>query len=154
MDAPSFPLGRTLLWQEKWIRCCRGTTTGAASSPMDSVFYLLVDMWSWRGKKTTCNRFMVIQQSWNLIIKALWGAENSMNKTFRASSPHPLCHCITLHICNPSKRSSHLHAGSSLWRRPAPLRARSICCFCLSEAWMDGWAGVGRGEEGEDDGRL
>lgn len=89
MDAPSFPLGRTLLWKEKWKRGYRGITTGAASSPMDSVFYLLVDMWSWRGKKTTCNWFMVIQQSWNLIIKALWGAENSMNKTFQGEQPTP-----------------------------------------------------------------
>lgn len=41
------------------------------------------------GKKIICNRFMVIQQSWNVIIKALWGAENSMNKTFQGQQPTP-----------------------------------------------------------------
>lgn len=87
-DAPSFPLGRTPLWKEKWTRCYRGIIAGAASSPMDSVFHLVVDMWSWRENKQICNRFMV-KQSWNLIIKALWGAENSLNKTFQGGQPTP-----------------------------------------------------------------
>lgn len=30
---------------------------------------------------------MLIQLAWNAIIKALWGAENSMNKTFQGKQP-------------------------------------------------------------------
>lgn len=120
-------------------RCCFFT--------YGSIFSVLVDMWSWRGKKP--NRFMVIQ-SWNLILKALWGAENSLNRTFQGEQPTP---SVPLHYF------TYLQPERAKLPPPRRLLAvaettRPICCFCLSEAWVDGWAGVGQGAEGGDDGRL
>lgn len=64
-----------------------GAFWGAASSAMDSTWCLMCSFREAGKEKKICNRLMVIQWGWNVIIKALWGAENSMNKTFQGEQP-------------------------------------------------------------------
>lgn len=97
---------------------------------------------------------MVIQQGWNVIRKALQGAENSMNKTFQGEQPTLSVPPHYFTYLQPQRAKlpppHRLHAVVEAGAVPTP----SICCFHFSEVWMDGWAGVGWGDGGENDGGL
>lgn len=108
--------------------------------------YLMFDLhvhssWCSRRKKS-CDQLIMIQLGWNVIIKALWGAESSKNKTCQGEQPTlsvPPGYFTYLQPKQLNPPTSPLAPYCGNDQEQFVTLAQPICCFCFSDG---GWRGV------------
>lgn len=106
-------------------------------------------------EKNCCDQLIMIQLGWNVIIKALRGAESSKNKTCegerpRLSLPSGYFTYLQPKQLSPPTTPPAPYCGNGQEQSQSPWHSPSVVFVFHSGVggeWVDGWAGVGPGEE-------